>query len=122
MNERFQLLTFTLTDPDETAAVGALAAYMVMPASGTIIFMSASPQEDDAGATIDLNVVGGSSIAAVDASDKDVPGTWLTPGNGGTNTPVAFGAGDTITLDANSAAAGNLFYVNVGVLWGSSSE
>ena len=109
---------FNITDPDEAAASGALAAYWYIPKGITIVGASAAPLEDDAGATIDINDDGTAMIAGVDASDKDVPGTWLTPGTGGTNTPVFAAGGSELTIDVNNGAAANRFDVVIYYLQG----
>lgn len=111
--------TFNITDPDETAASGALAAYWYVPFNITIVGVSAAPLEDDAGADIDINDDGTAVISAVDASDKDAPGTWLSTHLGGSNSPVHVAAGSELTIDVNDAAAANRFDVVVYYLAGS---
>lgn len=106
-----QQMVFNISDPDETAAAGALAVHWYQAVGITIVGVSVSPHEDDAGATIDINDDASAVISAVDASDKDVPGTWLTPDTGGTQTPVSIAGGSEVTIDVNSAAAANRFDV-----------
>ena len=91
MSDALNCLSLTLVDPDETAAVGALAFTLVVPISMTIVFVSVDPLEDDAGATIDINDDGAAAIAGIDASDKSVPGTWSSTHFDGTNEPVQCG-------------------------------
>lgn len=118
MSERLITYSFSLADPDNTAALGALAAYWVVPMQITIVHVSAGPLEDDAGATIDINDDGTAIIAAVDASDKDVPGTWSSTHFGGTNDPVTVASGSELTIDVNSAAAANQFNIVITALAG----
>lgn len=112
-------LTFNITDPDETAASGALAVHFYVPFNMTIVGVSAAPLEDDTGADIDINDDGTAIISAVDASDKDVPGTWLSTHLGGSNSPVHVAAGSELTIDVNDAAAANRFDVVIYYLAGS---
>ncbi len=113
-----QVMNFTAVDPDETAASGALAVYTYIPVNITIVAVSAAPLEDDAGATIDINDDGSGVIAGVDASDKDVPGTWKSTHVGGTNAPVVVAAGSELTIDVNNGAAANRFNVDIWFLPG----
>jgi hypothetical protein len=119
MNERVNLLSLNLTDPDETAALGASAWLGSFPFNITIVAVSVSPLEDDAGATIDIQDDGtDTAIVAVDASDHDVPGEWNSTHVGGTNDPVSIAAGSEIEIDINNAAAANRFDVNIWYLIG----
>ena len=90
--------------------------YFYLPYEFTVIYVTASPSVDDTGLTIDLNAAGTDSvIAAVDASDKDVPGTWKSTHVGGTNAPVTIPADSLCSFDANAAAANTAVLVH---LWG----
>lgn len=106
----FQTMVFNITDPDESAASGALAVHFYTPFAMTIVAVSAAPLEDDAGADIDIND-DGTGVINVDATDKDVPGTWLSTHAGGTNAPVQIAAGSEISIDVNDGAAANRFDV-----------
>jgi hypothetical protein len=108
MNERLVAYTFSVADPTEGSAVGALAVYFMVPFEATLVYASVAPFADDTGATMDINI-GSGGVAAIDASDKDVPGEWAAKGYGGANTPVAIPAGTEVTLDFNAAAAANRF-------------
>lgn len=107
----FQTMVFNITDPTDAAAAAALSVHFYTPFAFTIVAVSAAPLEDDAGADIDINDDGTGVITTVDASDKDVPGTWLSTHAGGSNAPVEIGAGSEVTIDVNDAAAGNRFDV-----------
>lgn len=98
--------------------LGANYAYYTAVTNLTIVAVVVSPSTDDAGATIDINDDGTGVITGIDLSDQNVPGTWLTPGYGGTNTPVAVAAGSLISLDANSIDAGTTANVWIHVLTG----
>lgn len=84
----------------------------------TVVYMTVSPNTDDASATIDLNDDGTGVIEGVDASDADVPGTWKSTHVGGTNAPVRVAANSKMSLDANSAASGTAFHVQIDYLVG----
>ena len=115
-----QTMTFQLTDPDNTAALSTTVFYWTALMSMTIVGLSVAPLEDDAGATLDLNG-GSAAIAAVDASDADAPGTWVSTHMGGTQTPVTVADGDDLNFDLNSAAAANAFNVVIYYLPGIAS-
>lgn len=121
MNERLSIISFTLVDPTEGNAIGALHFYWDCIFDITIVAMSAAPEKDDAGATIDVDDDGTNVIEAVDASDADVPGTWKSTHVGGTNTPVKIAAGSKVSFDANSAAVATAFFVVLYVLVGEPS-
>ena len=114
MSERLIALNYSVVDPDESAASGALALYDDIPFSLTIVAVSVAPLEDDASATLDINDDGTGVITAIDASDHNVPGTWLSVHAGGTNAPVRITAGSVLSLDINSGAAANRFD---GTIW-----
>lgn len=118
MNDRMIILNYTVVDPDESAASGALALYDDIPFDITIICVSVAPLEDDTGATLDINDDGTGVITGVDASDHNVPGRWDTPATGGTNSPVTIDAGSILSLDINSGAAANRFDVTIWALVG----
>jgi len=122
MKERLVVIPFNLVDPDETAAVGAAFLYFTTPINLTIVALSIAPAEDDAAATLDINDDGTGVITAVSCADADVPGTWGTPGYGGTNTPVKIAAGSKVSLDINNGAAGNNFYGQIWALTGEVSS
>lgn len=108
-----------LVDPTEGNAIGALEGYIQLPFAYQIVAVSVSPQVDDAGATIDIDDDGTNVISAIDASDQNVPGTWATPGFGGTNAPVAVAANSLVSFDVNAGANGSAFNVDMVVLVGS---
>lgn len=121
MRERLCEHSISLTDPDETGSMSTLEGYWTVPFNITIVGVSVAPLEDDTGATLDIDDDGSNVITAVDASDADVPGTWLATGFGGSNEPVAIAADSKIAFDLNSAAAANVFYVSVWYLVGESN-
>ncbi len=116
MNERLTCLSFT--DGEVGVTLGANYRYITTPVDLTIVAVSASPSVDDADLTIDINDDGTAAISAVSAADKDVPGTWLTPQTGGTNTPVFVAGGSKLSLDANDAAANTVVTVHIWALVG----
>jgi hypothetical protein len=118
MKERLIHIGMTLTDPDETAGLSTNAAYIDIPIDLTIVAVSVAPLEDDAAATLDINDDGTGVIEAVDASDQNVPGTWATPGYGGTEDPVKVDAGSLLSFDLNNAAVANAFFVSIWALTG----
>jgi hypothetical protein len=120
MNERLVAYTFSVADPTEGAAVGALACYFMVPFGATLIYASAAPFADDPGATMDINDDGSAIVAAMACATKAAPGEWISTHAGGTETPVAIAAGSEMTLDFNAAAAANRFDVVILLLTGES--
>jgi hypothetical protein len=119
MNERLMHVCITLTDPDESAALGAGDSYFYAATEMKIVYVSAAPLEDDTGADIDINDDGSGVITAVDCSDADVPGTWKAEGYGGDEDPVTIAAGSKVSIDGNDFANGNAAYVHIWYLAGS---
>ncbi len=120
MNERLIAYNLNIADPDEAGTVAGSAAMVMVPFGATLIYVSVSPMEDDTGATIDVQDDGTDIVTAVDASDHDVPGEWISIHAGGTETPVAIAAGSEIEIDINAAAAANRFDVTLIFLTGES--
>jgi hypothetical protein len=122
MNERLVAYNLNIADPDESAGVTTAACMVMVPFEATLIYVSVSPFEDDTGATIDVQDDGVDIVTAVDASDHDVPGEWISIHAGGTNAPVAIAAGSEIEIDVNAGAAANRFDVTLlfltGEAWG----
>lgn len=123
MNEKIVTYNLSVFDPDDnTGSVGASACMVMVPFGATLIYASVSPHEDDADATMDIQDDGTDIVTAIDASDHDVPGEWISVHAGGTQTPVAIAAGSEIELDFNSAAATTRFDVTLaflqGEIWG----
>lgn len=118
MNERLVPYILNLTDPDETAALGDSAGMVMVPFGAKIVYVSVSPLEDDAGATIDIQDDGTDVITAVDASTHATPGEWAAKGYGGSNDPVDIAAGSELEVDINNAAAANRFDVLILLLTG----
>ena len=114
MNERLMKTSYTLVDPTEGNAVGALEFYHDCIVGETIVAVSVAPQVDDAGATLDIDDDGTNVITAIDASDKNVPGTWKSTHVGGTNAPVRVAAGSKLSFDVNAGAVATAFHV---VIW-----
>lgn len=98
--------------------LGANYVYYTAIVNMTIVAVVTSPSTDDASATIDINDDGTGVITGLDLSDQNVPGTWLTPGYGGTNTPVKVAAGSLLSLDANDIDAGTTANVWITYLTG----
>lgn len=120
MNERLVAYNLNIADPDESAGVTTAACMVMVPFGCTLIYVSVSPFEDDPGATIDIQDDGSDIVTAVDASDHDVPGEWISVHAGGTETPVAVAAGSEIEVDVNAGAAANRFDVTLLFLTGES--
>jgi alkaline phosphatase len=118
MKER--LVVLSTSDGEVGVTLGALYRYLAVPINGTIVAVYSAPNVDDAGLDIDLDNVTDSSaiVTAMACAVKATPGSWLTPGYGGTNTPVAVDAGDILSLDANDAAANTTITVNIWMLTG----
>lgn len=106
MKERLQTIPIQLHYPGASAALGANCEYFMFPFDMTIVAVSASPSDDEASGTIDINDDGTGVITAVDCSDKDVPGEWQATGYGGSNDPVYVAAGSEMSIDANSFSNG----------------
>lgn len=121
MKER--LVTLSVKEGEVGVTLGDLFAYTKTPLNGTIVAIIVSINVDDAGLDVDVdNVTGSSAIAtAITAATKASPGSWLTPGYGGTNTPVAVDAGDIFSFDANDAAANTTVGVEIWMLTGEQS-
>ena len=121
MKER--LVVLSVHEGQVGITLGALFAYKTIPLQGTIVAIQAAPGVDDADLTVDVdNVTDSSAIAtAIICATKASPGTWLTPGYGGTNTPVAVDAGDIISFDLNASAADTGIQVDVWMLTGEQS-
>jgi hypothetical protein len=118
MNERLVKTSYTLVDPTEGNPIEALEFYYDAIFDETIVAVSVSPQVDDTGATLDIDDDGTNVIAAVDASDQNVPGTWKSTHVGGTNAPVHIAAGSKVSFDINAGANGTAFHVVVWALLG----
>jgi hypothetical protein len=123
MNERLIAYTLNIGDPDSTQAVGSSgAAYVMVPFGATLVYACVSPFEDDPGASLDIQDDATDIVTAIDATDHDVPGEWISTHCGGTQTPVAIAAGSEVTMDINGAAAANRFDIVllflVGDTWG----
>jgi hypothetical protein len=122
MNEKLIPYNFQVGDPDQAAAAGASAIAFMVPFTATLVYASVSPFEDDTGATMDIQDDTVDIVTAIDASDHDVPGKWISTHFGGTNAPVQIAAGSMCELDFNSAANANRFDVTLlflhGAGWG----
>jgi hypothetical protein len=122
MNDKLVPYTFSVFDPADDAAVGALALYFMVPFHAYLVYASVAPFEDDADATMDLNNGETELIAALACATKATPGEWAAKGHGGTNDPIEIAAGSELTVDFNDAAAANRFDVQfcflAGETWG----
>lgn len=122
MNERLVVLHANLADPDESAGVTTAEWMTILPFGSTLIYACVSPMDDDSGATIDIQDDGTDIATAIDASDHDVPGEWISVHAGGSETPVNIAAGSEIEIDVNAGAVGNRFDVTMvfltGETWG----
>jgi hypothetical protein len=122
MNERLLAYNLNIADPTEASAVSASAAMVMVPFDAVLVYASVSPFADNATGTIDIQDDGTDIVTAIDASDHDVPGEWISTHCGGTNTPVHIAAGSEVEIDVNNAAAANRFDVTLlfltGEAWG----
>ena len=119
MNENIVTYTFSVTDATEASALGANAVYFMVPFGATLVYASAAPQDDDAMLTVYFLDDSCVFVEAFDASDKDVPGEWISTHMGGSETPVEVAAGSVLDLDFNNAAAANRVDVQLMFLQGS---
>ena len=120
MNERLIAYNLNIADPDESAGVTTAACMVMVPFGATLIYASVSPYADDSGATIDIQDDGSDIVTAIDASDHDVPGEWISVHAGGSETPVEIAAGSEIEIDVNAGAVANRFDVTLLFLTGES--
>lgn len=118
MNERLVVISKTLVDPDESAGMSTNEAYFYAMCDLTVIAVCVAPEEDDSGATLDINDDGTGVIEAIGCADADVPGTWKSTHMGGAETPVRIAAGSKVDFDLNSAAVANAFNVDIWALTG----
>lgn len=122
MNETLVPYNFNVFNPNDGAAVAGSALFIPVPFTGTLVYASVSPFEDDPGATMDIQDDTVDVVTAIDASDHDVPGEWISTHLGGDEAPVQFVAGSMLELDFNAAANANRFDVSLlflaGAGWG----
>ncbi len=118
MNENIVSYTFSLGDPTEGNTVSTNALYFMVPFGATLIYVSVAPWDDGTG-TLDINDDGTGIVAAVDATDKDVPGEWISTHCGGTETPIAIAAGSICDFDINTGDAANRYDICMLMLQGS---
>lgn len=111
MNENIFTMTFNVADPTEASAVSQSALLQVLPIDATLVYVTASPFNDDSGAVMDIQDDGTDIVTGVDVSDHDVPGTWISTHAGGSETPVFVAGGSEIELDFDLGAAANRFDV-----------
>lgn len=116
MNEKLVVLSFA--DGETGVTLGDAYRAIKVPFDLTIVYVSASPNVDDAGLTIDVNDDGVAAVAATPAATLATPGTWRSTHVGGTNAPVQVAAGSILTLDANAAAANTAVLVQIWALTG----
>ena len=118
MNEKLIVIDRTICDPTEGAAVGAAEGYFTVPVNMTIVYVCGAPRDNDSSATMDIQDDTVDIITAIDVSDLDVPGTWISTHFGGAETPVAVVAGSKISFDCNLAAVANAVYAQIWALVG----
>jgi len=118
MNERLIVHDITVSDPSDADALGTGEAFFTVPLDETIVYVCVSPRDDDATATIDIQDDTVDIITALDASDHDVPGTWISTHFGGDETPVRVVAGSKVEFDFNTPTAANQFYITIYALTG----
>jgi hypothetical protein len=118
MNEKLIAYNLSLLDPN--GALSTSAWLGMVPFGATLVYASVSPFPDDAGATIDIQDDTVDIVTAIDASDYDVPGEWISTHCGGSETPVAIVAGSELEIDINAADAGTRFDITLLFLHGES--
>jgi len=116
MFENLVVLSFTMVDPNDAAALGDADFYQNVPCDITIVYVCAASDTDDGSLTIDINDDGTGVITAIDASDKEDPGEWISTAMGGTQTPVYVAAGSELSFDANSATAETTVHIQIWAL------
>lgn len=116
-----ELIVLTFEDGETGTTLSTNYRYIKTLVDMTIVGISASPNVDDTGLTVDVNDDGSSAVDGVDASDADVPGVWKSTHFGGSNAPVFVAAGSKLSLDANNAAANTMILVHVYAIAGSLS-
>lgn len=118
MNRRMVVMSRTLVDPDDSAAVGALECYINVPFNLTLVYVCASVGTDDVGADLDVHVDGTAIITALDIADKEDPGEWKSTHVGGAEAPVKIAAGSEISFDVNDIEINVVVYVDLWFLMG----
>ncbi len=118
MNENIISYTFSVADATEGNTVGDNELYFMVPFGATLIYVSVAPWDDGTG-TLDINDDASTIVAAVDATDKDVPGEWISTHCGGSETPIAIAAGSVCDFDINTGDAANRYDVCMLMLQGS---
>lgn len=121
MNENLVSYTFSVTDATEGNAMSTTEFYFVVPFGATLVYASAAPQDDDGTLTVDINNATAATtlVTALDSTDKDVPGEWISTHFGGTSAPVQIAAGSILNLDFNTATAANRVDIQMLFLQGS---
>jgi hypothetical protein len=110
------VLNFTMVNPAEGGALGALDFYQNVPCDLTIVYVCAAADTDDTGLTVDINDDGSGVITGIDAADKEDPGEWKSTHVGGTNDPVVVAAGSELSFDANNAANATTVHISIWAL------
>lgn len=105
MNEQLVSIPINMVNPAEGSALGALDYYINVPFDCVLVYVTAGADTDDGSLTLDINDDGSAIVAAMDISDKEDPGEWISTHMGGTETPVRIAAGSELSFDANSATA-----------------
>jgi hypothetical protein len=116
MNEDLIVLSFTMVNPDDAAALGDLDFYQNVPCDITIVYVCCASDTDDADLSIDINDDGAAGIAAISCPVKADPGEWISTHFGGSETPVYVAAGSELSFDANDAAAATTVHITVWAL------
>lgn len=118
MNEQLVVLSFTLVNPADAAALGDADFYHNVPCDFTIVYVCASSDTDDTGLDVDINDDATGIIEAIDAADKEDPGEWISTHFGGSETPVRVAAGSELSFDVNDAEAASTVHLQI---WGLTS-
>lgn len=118
MNENIVTYCFNIGLATEGSTIAANAFYFMVPFGATLIYASAAPYIDGTG-DIDINDDGVEILAALDATDKDVPGEWASVHAGGTNAPIEIAAGSVLDFDVNTGDAACTYNIVLNFLQGS---
>ena len=121
MNENLISYTFSVTDATEGNAMSTTEVHFVVPFGATLVYASAAPQDDDGTLTVDINDLTAATtlVTALDSTDKDVPGEWISTHFGGSETPAQIAAGNVLNFDFNTATAANRVDIQMLFLQGS---
>ena len=118
MQERLICINLPSVYPGSGSALGADYATFIAPCDMILVYVSAAPSADDAGATLDIEDDGTAIVDDLAEAVKATPGTWKAKGYGGNETPQRIAAGSKISLTAGSIENGVQIVGHMWVLTG----